>query len=63
MFGYPGLRALWVLHLHRSLTEDQVLQAAGEDAVYYQTKLCGASNAKAKRELHFAPRKREWFSE
>jgi nucleoside-diphosphate-sugar epimerase len=45
------------------LTEDQVLQAAGEDAVYYQTKLCGASNAKAKRELHFTPRKREWFSE
>jgi nucleoside-diphosphate-sugar epimerase len=46
-----------------STTEDQVLQTAGEDAVYYQTKLCGASNAKAKRELHFAPRKREWFIE
>ena len=45
------------------ITEDQVLQTAGEDAVYYQTKLCGASNAKAKRELHFAPRKREWLSE
>ena len=38
-------------------TEDQVLQTAGEDAVYYQMKLCGASNAKAKRELHFADRK------
>jgi nucleoside-diphosphate-sugar epimerase len=45
------------------ITEDQVLQTAGEDAVYYQTQLCGASNAKAKRELHFAPRKREWLSE
>ena len=45
------------------ITEDQVLQNAGEDAVYYQTKLCGASNAKAKRELHFAPRKREWLNE
>ena len=44
------------------ITEDQVLQTAGEDAVYYQTQLCGASNAKAKRELHFAPRKREWLS-
>jgi len=45
------------------ITEDQVLQTAGEDAVYYQTKLCGASNAKAKRELRFTPRKREWLSE
>lgn len=45
------------------LTEDQARQAAGEDAVYYQTRLCGASNAKAKRELHFAPRRREWLSE
>jgi len=44
------------------ITEDQALETAGEDAVYYQTKLCGGSNAKAKRELHFAPRKREWFS-
>ncbi|MCU1321484.1 MAG: NAD-dependent epimerase/dehydratase [Acidobacteriaceae bacterium] len=44
-------------------TKDQVLQTAGEDAVYYQTQLCGASNAKAKRELHFAPRRREWLSE
>jgi hypothetical protein len=45
------------------ITEDKVLQTAGEDAVYYQTKLCGASNAKAKRALHFAPRQREWLSE
>ena len=45
------------------ITEDQALETAGEDAVYYQTKLCGGSNAKAKRELHFAPRKRDWFSE
>ena len=44
-------------------TEDQMLQTAGKDAVYYQTKLCGASNAKAKRELHFAPRQREWLNE
>ena len=45
------------------ITEDQALETAGEDAVYYQTKLCGGSNAKAKREPHFAPRKRDWFSE
>jgi nucleoside-diphosphate-sugar epimerase len=45
------------------ITEAQVLETAGEDAVYYQTKLCGGSNAKAKRELQFAPRKREWSKE
>jgi nucleoside-diphosphate-sugar epimerase len=45
------------------ITEAQALETAGEDAVYYQTKLCGGSNAKAKRELQFAPRKREWFKE
>jgi nucleoside-diphosphate-sugar epimerase len=45
------------------ITEGQALHSAGEDAVYYQTRLCGASNAKAKRELHFVPRRREWLSE
>jgi 2-alkyl-3-oxoalkanoate reductase len=45
------------------VTEEQARQAAGEDAVYYQTKLSGASNAKAKRELAFTPRRREWLSE
>ncbi len=42
-------------------TADEVRKIAGEDAVYYQTRLSGASNAKAKRELGFAPRRREWF--
>ena len=36
-------------------------KAAGEDAVYYQTKLRGASNAKAKRVLGFTPRILEWL--
>jgi nucleoside-diphosphate-sugar epimerase len=40
---------------------DQALQIAGQDAVYYQTRLRAASNAKAKRELGFAPRRREWL--
>jgi nucleoside-diphosphate-sugar epimerase len=40
---------------------DSALQAAGEDAVYYGTRLRGASNAKAKRELHFRPRPLEWI--
>jgi nucleoside-diphosphate-sugar epimerase len=43
-------------------TAEQARQAAGEDAVYYQTKLSGASNAKAKRELAFTPRRLEWLT-
>ena len=34
---------------------------AGEDAVYYATKLSGASNAKAKRVLGWKPRRLEWL--
>ena len=44
-------------------TMKQARQIAGEDAVYYQTRLSGASNAKAKRELDFTPRRLEWLSE
>jgi nucleoside-diphosphate-sugar epimerase len=43
-------------------TAGEVRQIAGEDAVYYQTRLSGASNSKAKRELAFTPRRREWLS-
>lgn len=43
------------------LTEEQALAAAGEDTIYYQTKLRGASNAKAKRALGFRPRRLEWL--
>jgi nucleoside-diphosphate-sugar epimerase len=42
---------------------DDVLQAGGADAVYYGTQLRGASNAKARRELHFQPRPLEWVAE
>jgi nucleoside-diphosphate-sugar epimerase len=44
-------------------TAEQTRQIAGEDAVYYQTRLSGASNAKAKRELDFTPRRLQWLSE
>jgi nucleoside-diphosphate-sugar epimerase len=44
-------------------TAEELRQTAGDDAVYYQTRLSGASNAKAKRELGFTPRKREWLGE
>jgi nucleoside-diphosphate-sugar epimerase len=43
------------------ISEEQALKAAGEDAVYYQTKLRGCSNAKAKRMLGFKPRRLEWL--
>jgi nucleoside-diphosphate-sugar epimerase len=41
--------------------EEQALESAGADAVYYATRLRGASNAKAKRELNFHPRPLEWL--
>jgi 2-alkyl-3-oxoalkanoate reductase len=43
------------------VTEEKALEVVGEDAVYYQTKLRGCSNAKAKRVLGFAPRRLEWL--
>ncbi|MBZ5661003.1 MAG: NAD(P)-dependent oxidoreductase [Acidobacteriia bacterium] len=44
------------------ITEEEALKAEGADAVYYATQLRGASNAYAKRELAFSPRKLEWLS-
>lgn len=44
------------------VTEEVALQNAGPDVVYYANRLRGASNAKAKREFGFAPRKLEWLS-
>jgi nucleoside-diphosphate-sugar epimerase len=42
--------------------EEEARAAAGEDAVYYGTRLRGASNAKAKKAFGFAPRRLEWLS-
>ena len=44
------------------VTVEQALATAGEDAVYYGTKLRGASNAKAKRVFGFRPRRLEWLT-
>lgn len=41
--------------------EDALKLEGGEDIVYYQTQMRGASNAKAKRELNFQPRLLEWL--
>ena len=43
------------------LSEAEVAATAGEDALYYATKLSGASNTKAKRNLGWNPRRLEWL--
>jgi nucleoside-diphosphate-sugar epimerase len=44
------------------VTVEQALAAADEDAVYYGTRLRGASNARAKRVFGFRPRRLEWLT-
>jgi len=43
------------------MSETEVAAIAGEDVVYYATKLSGASNGKAKRVLRWKPRRLEWL--
>jgi len=43
------------------ITEEEALAAFGPDTVYYATRLRGASNEKAKRELNFQPRPLGWL--
>lgn len=43
------------------ITEAEALVATGPDAVYYHTRLSGASNHKAKANLGFLPRRLEWL--
>ena len=43
------------------MSETEVTAIAGEDVVYYATKLSGAANAKAKRVLGWKPRRLEWL--
>jgi len=45
------------------ITEEEALTRLGPDTVYYATRLRGASNEKAKQELHFRPRALEWLCE
>jgi nucleoside-diphosphate-sugar epimerase len=67
----PSLVSVWLPAFARTigapepphLTEQESRQTAGEDAVYYGTKLRGASNAKAKRTFGFAPRRLEWLGQ
>jgi 2-alkyl-3-oxoalkanoate reductase len=43
------------------LSVEDALKMSGADAVYYGTQMRGMSNAKAKRQLKFAPRPLEWI--
>ena len=45
------------------ISGEAALQSGGADAIYYGTRLRGASNAKAKRELNFQPRPLEWLAQ
>jgi len=38
-------------------------EVAGDDAVYYGTKLSGAANDKAKKTLNFKPRRLPWLNQ
>jgi hypothetical protein len=42
-------------------SEEEALRASGPDAVYYATRLRGALNEKARRELEFRPRALKWI--
>jgi 2-alkyl-3-oxoalkanoate reductase len=61
--------AAWLLAFARfvgappppQVTEEQARASAGEDAVYYGTRLRGASNRKAKETFGFEPRRLEWL--
>ena len=44
------------------LSEQEALATIGVDFVYYANRLRGASNAKARRELGFAPRHLDWLA-
>lgn len=65
----PSPQAVWLPAFAKFLgapeppriSEAEMKAIAGEDAVYYATKLSGASNAKAKRILGWKPRRLEWL--
>lgn len=44
------------------ISEVEATTTLGPDAVYYATRLRGATNGKTKRELNFRPRPLQWFA-
>lgn len=67
--GYPSPVSVWLPAFAASVgaplppkrTEADALHETGADAVFYGTKLRGATNEKAKRVLGFRPRRLEWL--
>ncbi len=67
--GDPSPQHVWLTAVARAagalppprISEEEALRALGPDAVYYATRLRGASNEKARRELEFCPRSLEWI--
>ena len=67
--GNPSAQHVWLTAFARAaggpapprISEEEALRASGPDTVYYATRLRGASNEKARRELAFRPRSLEWI--
>jgi nucleoside-diphosphate-sugar epimerase len=67
--GNPSPQHVWLTAFARAagapapprVSEEEALRTSGPDAVYYATRLRGASNEKARRELEFRPRPLEWI--
>jgi 2-alkyl-3-oxoalkanoate reductase len=67
--GNPSPQHVWLTAFARAVgapapprvSEEEAFRASGPDAVYYATRLRGASNEKAGRELEFRPRPLEWI--
>ena len=67
--GDPTPQRLWLPAFARAIgapvplqiTEQEALATFGPDTVYNATRLRGASNKKARRELNFRPRSLEWL--
>jgi nucleoside-diphosphate-sugar epimerase len=67
--GNPSPQHVWLAAFARvagapsppRLSEEEALRTSGPDAVYYATRLRGASNEKARRELGFRPRPLGWI--
>ena len=67
--GTPSPQHVWLPAFARAVgapapppvSEEEAVRALGTDAVYYATRLRGASNEKAWRELEFRPRPLEWL--
>jgi nucleoside-diphosphate-sugar epimerase len=68
---HPSQQRVWLPAFARAcgapeplqITEQEALETSGADSVYYATRLRGASNEKARRELNFRPRPLEWLQE